>query len=152
MSYAKFDIAKIFNNMQLDFETINIGDTLPILVKSPITRTTLALFAGASHDHNPMHIDIDFAQKAGYKDVFAHGMLGMAYLGQVLTNWVDPITIKKFSARFKAITNLGDILTCKGEVVEKVIEEDKKFIQLSLSVCNQHGEEKLAGAALISCR
>ena len=135
--------------MQLDFENINIGDTLPILVKSPITRTTLALFAGASHDHNPIHVDIDFAKKAGYKDVFAHGMLGMAYLGQVLTNWVHPTAIKQFSVRFKAITNLGDVLTCTGEVIEKIVKEDEHFIRLSLSVRNQDGEEKLAGKALI---
>lgn len=135
--------------MQLDYQNINIGDTLPILVKPPITRTTLALFAGASHDHNPIHIDLDFAKKAGYKDVFAHGMLGMAYLGQILTNWVHPTAIKQFSARFKAITNLGDILTCNGEVVEKIIKEEQNFIRLSLSVQNQHGEEKLAGTALI---
>ena len=43
-----------------------------------ITRTTLALYAGASGDHNPMHIDIDFAKKAGFPDVFAQGMLVMA--------------------------------------------------------------------------
>lgn len=135
--------------MQLDFQNINIGDTLPILVKAPISRTTLALFAGASHDHNPIHIDSDFAKKAGYTDVFAHGMLGMAYLGQVLTNWVAPIAIKKFSARFKAITNLGDILTCNGEVIEKVVKDRKNFIRLSLSVRNQDGEEKLSGIALI---
>lgn len=135
--------------MKLDFLTIKVGDTLPILVKSPITRTTLALFAGASHDHNPIHIDIDFAKKAGYKDVFAHGMLGMAYLGQVLTNWVQPTAIKQFSARFKAITNLGDVLTCNGEVVEKVVADGEKYIRLSLSVKNQYGEEKLAGRASI---
>ncbi len=29
------------------------------LTVAPITRTTLALFAGASGDHNPIHIDID---------------------------------------------------------------------------------------------
>lgn len=135
--------------MQLDFQTINVGDILPILVKEPITRTTLALFAGASHDHNPIHIDIDFAKKAGYKDVFAHGMLGMAYLGQVLTNWVHPTAIKQFSTRFKAITNLGDVLTCHGEVVKKIVKEEGNFIRLSLSVRNQEGEEKLVGLALV---
>ncbi len=41
----------------------------------PVDRTTLALFAGASGDHNPIHIDIDFARRAGMPDVFAHGML-----------------------------------------------------------------------------
>lgn len=137
--------------MQLDFQKINVGDELPSLVKEPISRTTLALFAGASHDHNPIHIDIDFAKKAGYKDVFAHGMLGMAYLGQVLTNWVNPLAIKSFSTRFKAITHIGDVLTCSGRVEEKLVLDGKEQIRLSLSVHNQEGEEKLSGAALINC-
>jgi len=135
--------------MQLNFQNIKIGDTIPILVKEPITRTTLALFAGASHDHNPIHIDIDFAKKAGYEDVFVHGMLGMAYLGQVLTNWIHPSAIKKFSTRFKSITHIGDILTCTGEVAEKMVKDGKQFIRLNLSVKSQSGEEKLAGNALV---
>ena len=138
--------------MQIDFQNINIGDSLPILVKEPITRATLALFGGASHDHNPIHIDIDFAKKAGYDDVFAHGMLGMAYLGQVLTNWVHPTAIKSFSTRFKAITHIGDVLTCSAKVEEKIVVDGKQHLRLSLSVRNQEGEEKLSGAALIDCQ
>jgi len=42
--------------MQLNFQNIKIGDTIPILVKEPITRTTLALFAGASHDLGYTHL------------------------------------------------------------------------------------------------
>jgi len=138
--------------MNIDFKTINVGDTIPVLTKDPITRTTLGLFAGASHDHNPIHIDIDFAKKAGYEDVFAHGMLGMAYLGQVLTNWIHPSAIKSFSTRFKAITHIGDALTCQGRVEEKIIEDGKQHLRLSLSVVNQDGEEKLSGKALIDCQ
>ncbi len=62
-----------------------------------ITRTTLALYAGASGDHNPMHIDIDFAKKAGFPDVFAQGMLVMAMLGQALTDVVRPDRLRSFS-------------------------------------------------------
>ena len=57
------------------FDTVQVGDALPPLQLPPVDRTTLALFAGASGDHNPIHIDIDFARRAGMPDVFAHGML-----------------------------------------------------------------------------
>ena len=66
-------------------DEVSVGQELPPLKLPPITRTTLALFAGASGDHNPVHIDIDFARAAGMPDVFAHGMLSMAYLGRFLT-------------------------------------------------------------------
>ena len=39
--------------------SLGIGDSFK-LTKNPISRTTLALFAGASGDHNPIHIDLDF--------------------------------------------------------------------------------------------
>ena len=83
---------------------ISVGTEIPALVLPPITRTTLALYAGASGDHNPVHIDIDFAKKAGMPDVFAHGMLSMAYLGRMLTNWQPQIKLKRFSNRFASIT------------------------------------------------
>ena len=74
--------------MDEHFASLHIGKTLPVVSKQAITRSTLALFAGASNDDNPLHIDIDFARAAGLDDVIAHGMLIMAYLGQVLTVWV----------------------------------------------------------------
>ena len=70
------------------YASLAVGDTLPELTMPPINRTTLALFAGASGDHNPVHIDMDFGEAAGMPDVFAHGMLVMAYLGRTLTNWM----------------------------------------------------------------
>ena len=71
---------------RFEMSDITVGTEIPALELPPITRTTLALYAGASGDHNPVHIDIDFAKKAGMPDVFAHGMLSMAYLGRMLTN------------------------------------------------------------------
>ncbi len=82
----------------------------------PITRHTLALYCGASGDHNPIHVDIDFARAAGFPDVFSHGMLAMAYLGQALTDAVAPDRIRSFSTRFAAITQLGARLTCEERI------------------------------------
>tara|TARA_Y100000385_G_C13091046_1_gene638801 strand:- start:865 stop:1281 length:417 start_codon:yes stop_codon:yes gene_type:complete len=132
------------------YKDVSIGAKIPSLIKKPITRTTLALFAGASNDHNPIHIDIDFAKKSGYEDVFAHGMLVMAYLGQVLTNWVPQTSIREFSTRFKAITNLGDELKCEGVIADKMEVNGEQCVKLDLSVKNQNGDVKLAGSALVA--
>ncbi len=90
------------------FDAIEVGDTLPPLALPPVTRTTLALFAGASGDHNPIHIDIDFARAAGMSDVFAHGMLSMAWLGRMVTNWAPQRDLREFSVRFSAMTHVGE--------------------------------------------
>tara|TARA_R110002110_G_scaffold141284_4_gene329168 strand:- start:62 stop:490 length:429 start_codon:yes stop_codon:yes gene_type:complete len=130
--------------------SIAVGDTIPSYTTKPITRTTLALFAGASGDHNKIHIDIDFAKKAGMDDVFAQGMLPMAYLGRVLTDWVPQTAIRKFSCRFMAITHLGDAITCSGEVTEKWDEGDETFVKLALKAANGTGDVKLAGEAVVA--
>ena len=107
------------------FDQVKVGDELPALKLPRISRTTLALFAGASGDHNPVHIDLDFAKAAGMPDVFAHGMLSMAYLGRFLTNWAPQTQLRHYAVRFSAITPIGAKLTCGGKVVEKL--EAKKL-------------------------
>ena len=60
-----------------DYTTADAGTAWPALKLPPVTRLTLALYCGASGDHNPLHVDQDFAREAGLGDVIAHGMLVM---------------------------------------------------------------------------
>jgi len=129
---------------------INIGDEIPTFISEPISRTTLALYAGASGDHNPIHIDIDFAKEAGMDDVFAHGMLVMAYLGRVVTDWVPVSTLRDFKVRFKTISQLGDRIHCSGVVTELLDEAGEKRIRLQLTAADQHGQIKLSGEAVLA--
>ena len=116
----------------------------------PITRHTLALYCGASGDHNPIHVDLDFARKAGFPDVFSDGMLVMAYLGQALTDAVAPSRIRSFSTRFAAITQLGARLTCEGTVAELLEHHGEKRARIALTAKDETGEIKLAGEAIIA--
>ena len=135
--------------MNFSLDNLTIGDKIPHLMIEPITRSTLALYAGASGDHNPIHIDLDFAKKVGMKDVFAHGMLIMAYLGKAVTNIVPQSNLKNFSVRFSSITNIGDILTCSGEVKKIEKNNSKKIIVLDLIVSDEFGDIKISGVATI---
>ena len=132
------------------FEQIQVGDTLPPLTLEPINRTTLALFAGASNDHNAIHIDIDYARKAGMPDVFAHGMLSMAYLGRLLTLWVDQRQIRDFGVRFVGISHLGHRITCTGHVVEKFEADGEHRVKVELRTANQYDETRILGDAVVA--
>ncbi len=132
------------------FDSLAVGDTLPPLALPAINRTTLFLFGGASGDHNPMHIDIDFARKGGMPDVFAHGMLSMAYLGRLLTQWVGPTNLRQFNARFAGITHLGHQITCTGKVLEKFEVDGEKRVKVEIQTANQYGEVKILGDATVA--
>jgi len=131
-------------------QDITIGTELPPLQISPISRTTLALFAGASGDHNPMHIDIDVAKSAGLEDVFAHGMLSMAYLGRLLTNWVDPQAIRRYRVRFAAITPIHGKPTATGAItaIDDVDGERRATIDLTIRLAD--GTVTLTGDAVVA--
>ena len=137
------------NVAQVNWNEVKVGDKLPSLTKPPITRATLALFAGASNDHNPIHIDSDFAKAAGMDDVFAHGALSMAWLAQALTHWVPQSALRSFKTKFSAITPIGAEITCSGKVME-LIEGDERLARIHMTATDQHGEVKLSSEALVA--
>jgi len=132
------------------FDSIKVGDSLPLLTLPAISRKTLALYAGASADHHPLHIDLDYARDSGVPDVFAHGMLSAAYLGRMLTDWVPQERIRSLSVRFVGITQLHSVPTCSGEVVDKFEEQGEKRVKVALKCANQQGEDKLVGVAVVA--
>ncbi|WP_153141871.1 MaoC family dehydratase [Paraburkholderia agricolaris] len=134
----------------LNFDTVQLGDELPVLQLPPLDRRTLALFAGASGDHNPIHIDLDFARRAGMPDVFAHGMLGMAWLGKLLTDWTPQMQLRRFDVRFQGITHIGNVIQCSGRVVEKLDVNGERRVRVEVQSVNQFGQLKLAGEALVA--
>lgn len=129
--------------------TVQVGDEIPALSTPPISRLTLALYAGASGDHNPIHVDLDFARYHGMNDVFAHGMLASAYLGRMLTNWLPQESLISFGVRFVAISQVHDELSCRGHITERFEEAGEQRARLELSVVNQNGETRVSGEAVV---
>jgi acyl dehydratase len=80
-------------------------------------------------------------------DVFAHGMLGMAWLGRLLTNWA-PQSGCAASMRFQGITHLANAISCTGRVAEK--RDADRSVRIEVQSTNQHDQTKIAGDAWIS--
>lgn len=132
------------------FDSVQVGDSLPTLALPAVDRVTLALFAGASGDHNPIHLDPDFARSAGMPDVFAHGMLGMAWLGRLLTRWTPQANLRRFDVRFQGITQLGNAISCRGRVVEKLLVGDERCVRVEVQSTDPSGQTKIAGEAIVA--
>lgn len=128
----------------------NVGDQLPQISFGPITRTNLALYAGASGDHNPIHIDSDMAKEAGLPDVFAHGMLSFGVLARVPVEWAGAARLRSFGARFLSITQVHDLITCTGEVVERFEDGGERRARVAVTATAQDGRKTLAGEAVVA--
>ena len=135
---------------ELDFNSVEVGSQLPPLVVPALSRAMLALYAGGSGDHVPLHIDTDYARKAGMPDVFGHGMLTAAWLGRMLTGWVSQDRIRKLDLRFVGITHLYNQVSCTGQVVEKLEQDGEQRVRVEIQATNQYGDKKVMGEALIA--
>lgn len=122
---------------------------IPDIVFGPVTRTMLALYAGASGDHNPIHIDSDFAREAGLPDVFAQGMLSFGVLARVVAEWAGQDAVRQFGVRFASITQVGDTVTCSARVVEPVQFEGAPCLRLAVEARTQDGRTTLIGEAVV---
>src|SRR6266567_9400202 len=98
------------------YEDVQISDTIPPLVKPPITHLQLVRYAGASGDFNPLHTDPKVGETLGFGGIIAHGMLIMGFVGQMLSGYVGPAALRTFGVRFKGMTHLDDVITCTGAI------------------------------------
>lgn len=136
----------------INFADLEIGATIPTFSEGPVSRSQLALFAGASGDHNPIHLDDEEAQAGGLPGVIVHGMLMMAFLGEMLTKLVPQSNVRKFSNRFAAMAVPGDTISCSGKVVGKRDENGEKLVDLEIKAENQKGDVLLLGAATVATK
>ena len=128
----------------------DVGDQLPTITFGPISRTTLALYAGASGDHNPIHIDSDMAKSSGMPDVFAQGMLSFGVLARVPTEWAGADRLRAFGARFVSMTQVHDLVTCTGEVTECFEADGERRVRIAVAATAQDGRKTLTGEAVVA--
>lgn len=123
-----------------------VGYELQPLQKGPVTPIDLVKYSGASGDFNPIHTVDSYAREVGLGGVIAHGMLTMAYVGQLLTDFAGlDADVEDFSVRFRAMVRPGDVITCKG----KVTDVQGTLVKLQVSAENDRGEVVVKGSAAL---
>ena len=129
---------------------IHQGDSLPTVVKQ-LSQQKINLYAEASGDYNPIHIDEDFAAKTPLGGTIAHGMLILAYASEIMTrafgqSWLEG---GKLSVRFKAPARPQDTITTSGKV-DSIEEKDGiPHVNCSLECHNQNGDVVISGGAVV---
>lgn len=119
-----------------------------MVVASELTRAQIVMYAGASGDFNPVHIDEDFAVRvAGNPSVFAHGMLTMGLSGRALDERFGVERLRSFGARFLQPVWPGDTLDVELTVGAPSGELSDR---IGLTTRNQYGDVVLVGTATIS--
>jgi len=125
---------------------LKIGDSAEI--SKTITAEDIELFAKATGDFNPVHLDQAYAEKTMFKGRIAHGLLSLGFISTILGNILPGYGTIYLSqeVKFLAPVRIGDTITARVEVIELIPEKNR--VRFKTTCTNQEGTIVLDGVAL----
>ena len=125
----------------------NVGDTAEIT--KTIEQADIDAFAAVTGDHNPVHVDEEFAKTTRFGRRIAHGMLTASLISSVLANKLpgEGSVYLGQTLQFVAPVFPGDEVTAR--VTVKEIREDKPILKLATVCTNQRNEIVIRGEATV---
>ena len=117
-----------------------------------VTVERIAAYADASGDHNPLHLDPEYAKSTQFGGVIAHGMLSMAFVCELMAiNFPDTWhSGGKMKLRFKAPVFPGETVTVSGERQSVSEDDGKKTAKCSVACVKPDGAEALSGTISVA--
>jgi len=128
-------------------DELKIGDSAQI--SKTITESDIELFAKATGDFNPVHLDQAYAEKTMFKGRIAHGLLSVGLLSAVLGTFLPGHGTIYLSQeiKFLAPVRIGDMITASVEVLELIPEKNR--VKFRTSCTNQDGKLVVDGIAWV---
>ena len=117
-------------------------------LQKEVTDLDIELFAQVSTDHNPVHLDEDYAQDTIFGGRIAHGMLTAGLISAVIGEQLPGhgTVYLGQSLKFLAPVRPGDMVTAEVEVLS--IDYAKRRVQLDTR-CLVDGKPVLKGEATV---
>jgi 3-hydroxybutyryl-CoA dehydratase len=125
----------------------SVGDSAEIT--KTIEQTDIEAFADVIGDHNPIHVDEEFAKTTRFGRRIAHGMLGASLISSVLANKLPGAGSVYLgqTLQFLAPVFPGDEITARVTVRE--VLTDKPIVKLETICMNQRKEIVIRGEATV---
>src|SRR5258706_9464051 len=127
--------------------TFKIGDSASI--SKTITDGDIQAFADVTGDHNPIHLDEEFAGKTRFGRRIAHGMLSASLISAVLGNELPGAGSVYLSQTLKFVKPVSPGDTVTARVTVTGVRDDKPILTLETVCVNQHNEPVLKGEATV---
>ena len=118
-----------------------VGDEMTPLARI-VTQAQITAYADASGDHNPIHLDAEFARSVGLPGTIAHGLLEMGIATEAVARWAGGYDrVASLRCRFSKPLLPGDTVTCTGRVVE--VDESQGLATLDIEATSSSGDKVL---------
>jgi len=110
----------------------------------------IVMFARATGDNQPLHLDDAFAARTRFKKRIAHGMLSAGFISAALGTRLAPDAVVIYLSqqlRFRRPVSIGDTITAEAEVT--AVDAEKNIVTLRTDCLNQDGEAVVTGEATV---
>jgi acyl dehydratase len=125
----------------LGVSTVAAGDVITPLSRT-VTQEQINAYAEASGDHNPIHLDPEFAISVGLPGTIAHGLLELGILAEAISVWAGgSANLRSLSCRFSKPLRAGDTIICTGTVV--AVDEAEGVATLEVGASSDRGDRVL---------
>jgi len=109
-------------------EELSIGMTATY--QHTMTEADVRAFADLTGDHNPLHLDEEFAAKTRFKGRIVHGMLTASYFSTILALLPGPGTIYLSQTLFfRAPVRIGDTVIARITVTSIIPEKSRVVLK-----------------------
>ena len=127
-------------------EDIEMGMTR--YIRKIVTDKDIEQFAEISTDHNPVHLDDEYARDTIFEGRIAHGMLTAGLVSAVIGEQLPGhgTIYMSQNLKFLAPVRPGDLVHAEVKVVDIVI--DKRRVKLDCR-CEVNGKNVLVGEAMV---
>ena len=126
---------------------LKVGDAATL--SKTIRDEDVRAFAELTGDHNPVHLDDEYAAGTRFGRRVAHGMLAASLISATLANELPGRGTVYLSQQlqFTAPVFPGDTVTARVAVTK--VREDKPVVTLETVCTNQRGETVIRGEAVV---
>ena len=129
------------------YEELNIGDEASFT--KIISEEDERMFIEITEDSNPIHVDEEYAKKTIFKTKIVHGWFTESLISTTLGTKLPGhgTIVVGLTCRYKAPTFIGDTITAKVIVKEKI--EEKQWIMLEAVWKNQNNKVVIEGEVTV---
>ena len=129
---------------------MNEGDTLPTVEKT-FSQDDVNRYADAAGDHNPIHVDPNFAAGSQFGRRIAHGMMIAASISEMMAQAFGQDWHKsgRMKIRFRAPVFPGETVRASGTVRSVRQIEDSTEVAVSVQVTKTNDEAAITGDARV---
>ena len=126
---------------------MTVGEVAPV-VRS-LSQAMVDRYADASGDHNPIHVDHDFASSSPMGWTIAHGMLVLSFLSEMMTAafGVSWLATGVLDVRFRLPARPTDTITARARPAESPAAGRLRY---AVECLNQAADVLISGTAEVT--